>query len=48
LAPAANALKLVGEDYISMDNHRQHIRDKLKPHGAHSLLKFAFDNSAYL
>jgi DNA-binding CsgD family transcriptional regulator len=32
----------------TVDNHRQHICDKLKLHGTHSLLKFAFDNSAYL
>jgi len=30
-----------------VDNHRQHICNKLKLHGTHSLLKFAFDNSAY-
>jgi DNA-binding NarL/FixJ family response regulator len=32
----------------TVDNHRQHICDKLNLHGSHSLLKFAFDNSAYL
>ncbi len=32
----------------TVDNHRQHICDKLKLHGSHSLLKFAFDNSNYL
>jgi DNA-binding NarL/FixJ family response regulator len=32
----------------TVENHRQHICDKLKLHGTHSLLKFAFDNSAYL
>ena len=32
----------------TVDNHRQHICDKLNIHGTHSLLKFAFDNSAYL
>ena len=32
----------------TVDNHRQHICTKLKLHGTHSLLKFAFDNSAYL
>ncbi len=32
----------------TVDNHRQHICDKLKLHGTHSLLKFAFDHSAYL
>ena len=32
----------------TVDNHRQHICDKLKLHGTHGLLKFAFDNSAYL
>jgi DNA-binding NarL/FixJ family response regulator len=32
----------------TVDNHRQHICDKLKLHGSHSLLKFAFDYSAYL
>jgi DNA-binding NarL/FixJ family response regulator len=32
----------------TVENHRQHICDKLKLHGSHSLLKFAFDNSAYL
>jgi DNA-binding NarL/FixJ family response regulator len=32
----------------TVDNHRQHICDKLRLHGTHSLLKFAFDNSAYL
>lgn len=32
----------------TVDKHRQHICDKLNLHGSHSLLKFAFDNSAYL
>lgn len=32
----------------TVDNHRQHICNKLHLHGTHSLLKFAFDNSAYL
>ncbi len=32
----------------TVDNHRQHICNKLKLHGTHSLLKFAFDHSAYL
>jgi DNA-binding NarL/FixJ family response regulator len=32
----------------TVDNHRQHICNKLNLHGAHSLLKFAFDNSAFL
>jgi len=32
----------------TVDNHRQHICNKLKLHGSHGLLKFAFDNSAYL
>jgi DNA-binding NarL/FixJ family response regulator len=32
----------------TVENHRQHICDKLKLHGTHSLMKFAFDNSAYL
>lgn len=32
----------------TVDNHRQHICDKLNLHGTHSLLKFAFDKSAYL
>jgi len=32
----------------TVDNHRQHICKKLKLYGTHSLLKFAFDNSAYL
>jgi DNA-binding NarL/FixJ family response regulator len=32
----------------TVDNHRQHICNKLKLHGTHSLLKFAFDNSTYL
>jgi DNA-binding NarL/FixJ family response regulator len=32
----------------TVDNHRQHICNKLKLHGTHSLLKFAFDNSPYL
>jgi DNA-binding NarL/FixJ family response regulator len=32
----------------TVENHRQHICDKLKLHGSHSLLKFAFDNSPYL
>ena len=45
LTPAERRiLKLVR----TVDNHRQHICDKLKLHGTHSLLKFAFDNSAYL
>jgi DNA-binding NarL/FixJ family response regulator len=32
----------------TVDNHRQHICNKLRLHGTHSLLKFAFDNAAYL
>jgi DNA-binding NarL/FixJ family response regulator len=32
----------------TVDNHRQHICNKLKLHGTHGLLKFAFDNSPYL
>ena len=32
----------------TVEKHRQHICDKLNLHGSHSLLKFAFDNSAYL
>jgi DNA-binding CsgD family transcriptional regulator len=32
----------------TVDNHRQHICNKVKLHGTHSLLKFAFDYSAYL
>jgi DNA-binding NarL/FixJ family response regulator len=32
----------------TVDNHRQNICRKLNLHGTHSLLKFAFDNSAYL
>ena len=32
----------------TVDNHRQHICNKLKLHGTHSLLKFAFDNRARL
>jgi DNA-binding NarL/FixJ family response regulator len=32
----------------TVDNHRQHICNKLRLHGTHSLLKFAFDNSPYL
>lgn len=32
----------------TVDNHRQHICNKLTLHGTHSLLKFAFDHSAYL
>lgn len=32
----------------TVDKHRQHICDKLNLHGTHSLLKFAFDHSAYL
>lgn len=32
----------------TVDKHRQHICEKLNLHGSHSLLKFAFDNSAYL
>jgi DNA-binding NarL/FixJ family response regulator len=31
----------------TVENHRQHICNKLHLHGTHSLLKFAFDNSAY-
>ena len=41
----ANLLQL---SVRTVDNHRQHICNKLKLHGAHSLLKFAFDNSPYL
>jgi len=32
----------------TVDNHRQNICRKLSLHGTHSLLKFAFDHSAYL
>jgi DNA-binding NarL/FixJ family response regulator len=32
----------------TVDNHRQNICRKLNLHGTHSLLKFAFDNGAYL
>ena len=32
----------------TVDNHRQHICEKLNLHGTHSLLKFAFDNNAHL
>lgn len=32
----------------TVDNHRQNICHKLNLHGTHSLLKFAFDNSAYI
>ena len=32
----------------TVDNHRQHICSKLNLHGTHSLLRFAFDISAYL
>jgi DNA-binding NarL/FixJ family response regulator len=32
----------------TVDNYRQHICNKLKLHETNSLLKFAFDNSAYL
>ena len=32
----------------TVENHRQNICKKLNLHGTHSLLKFAFDNSAYL
>jgi DNA-binding NarL/FixJ family response regulator len=32
----------------TVDNHRQHICNKLNLHGTHSLLKFAFENSDYL
>ena len=39
---------LLGISVRTVDNHRQHICDKLKLHGTHTLLKFAFDNSAYL
>jgi DNA-binding NarL/FixJ family response regulator len=41
----ANFLKL---SVRTVDNHRQNICRKLSLHGTHSLLKFAFDNSAYL
>ncbi len=41
----ADRLKLSAR---TVDNHRQHICNKLNLHGTHSLLKFAFDNSAYL
>jgi len=33
---------------LTVDNRRQNICRKLNLHGTHSLLKFAFDNSAYL
>ncbi len=39
---------VLGLSVRTVDNHRQHICDKLKLHGTHSLLKFAFENSAYL
>jgi DNA-binding NarL/FixJ family response regulator len=39
---------LLGLSIRTVDNHRLHICNKLKLHGTHSLLKFAFDNSAYL
>lgn len=32
----------------TVDNHRQHICNKLQLHGTHSLLKFAFENHPYL
>ena len=41
----ANSLNL---SVRTVDNHRQNICRKLNLHGSHSLLKFAFDNSAYL
>jgi DNA-binding NarL/FixJ family response regulator len=41
----ANSLNL---SIRTIDNHRQNICRKLNLHGTHSLLKFAFDNSAYL
>jgi len=41
----ANSLRL---SVRTVDNHRQNICRKLNLHGTHSLLKFAFDNSAYL
>ena len=41
----ANSLNL---SVRTVDNHRQNICHKLNLHGTHSLLKFAFDNSAYL
>jgi DNA-binding NarL/FixJ family response regulator len=41
----ANLLKL---SVRTVDNHRQNICRKLNLHGTHSLLKFAFDNGAYL
>jgi DNA-binding NarL/FixJ family response regulator len=41
----ANTLNL---SVRTVDNHRQNVCRKLNLHGTHSLLKFAFDNSAYL
>lgn len=41
----ANSLNL---SVRTVDNHRQNICRKLNLHGTHSLLKFAFDHSAYL
>jgi DNA-binding NarL/FixJ family response regulator len=41
----ANCLNL---SVRTVDNHRQNICHKLNLHGTHSLLKFAFDNSAYI
>ena len=41
----ANVLNL---SVRTVDNHRQNICHKLNLHGTHSLLKFAFDNSAYI
>jgi len=34
--------------FRTVENHRHHICQKLRLHGTHSLLRFAFDNSAYL
>ena len=34
--------------YRTVENHRHHITQKLNLNGTHSLLRFAFDNSAYL
>ncbi len=41
----ANSLNL---SVRTVDNHRQNICRKLNLHGTHSLLKFAFDHSAYI
>ena len=46
--PSREIAALLQRSVKAVDDHRQHIPDKLKLHGTRSLLKFAFDNSVQL